>query len=425
MELLKKILSSSLWLLIGNSIGRLAMFLANIFAARMLSQEAFGQFAMIRNTITSIEGLVSSSLSSPIIKNISQTSHNKNEDLSRLLSTIFVLNFFIGIILVILLFLNTNFIINNFFLGNMSLVNGFYVGIFIFITTMFSTLLKSILIGFEKFKELSNLSIISSAISIPIIIFLIYFYGFYGALFGVGLYFMIDSFVKYNFYKKLNIGFTFNFKNILQQSKKLLLFSTPIFISILINSFTFWYARVLIVNETNGFKDIAVFDAAFQWLTVIMIITGATTSVALTMLSKVAKENKKDSQKIFILNLIVNFFIALFISVIFIVFSKQIMGLYGDNYLVGIITLKILCVVSIFFTLSSLVNKFIIVNSNIYIIPLSSIIASAFLFSSLYYLNSFPPSEKLSIAFLIFYCTNFIMYIIFHFLFKIFDKDNN
>ena len=43
MNLLKKILSSSLWLLIGNSIGRLAMFLANIFAARMLSQKASGQ----------------------------------------------------------------------------------------------------------------------------------------------------------------------------------------------------------------------------------------------------------------------------------------------------------------------------------------------------------------------------------------------
>lgn len=43
MSLVKKILSSSLWLLIGNSIGRLAMFLANIFAARMLSQKASGQ----------------------------------------------------------------------------------------------------------------------------------------------------------------------------------------------------------------------------------------------------------------------------------------------------------------------------------------------------------------------------------------------
>jgi O-antigen/teichoic acid export membrane protein len=274
------------------------------------------------------------------------------------------------------------------------------------------------LIGFEKFKELSNLSIISSAISIPIILILIYLYNFYGALFGVGLYFLIDFIVNYTYYKKLNNKFIFNSKEIVIESKKLLLFSTPLFISIVINSFTFWYARVLIVNETNGFKDIAVFDAAFQWLTVIMIITGATTSVALTMLSKVSAENKKDSRKIFILNLIINFFIAFSISIVFIIFSKQIMGLYGENYLVGILTLKILAVVSIFFTLSSLVNKFIIVNSNVYIIPISSLIASFSLFFSLNMIENYSPSEKLSISFFIFYFINFIMYIVFFNVFK-------
>jgi O-antigen/teichoic acid export membrane protein len=424
MELLKRILTSSFWLLIGNSIGRLAMFLANIFAARILSQEAFGQFSMIRTTITSIEGLISGSLGSTIIKNISYTVHNKNEDLPKLLTTIFILNIVIGIFLIVILFLNTNFIINKFFLGNMNLVNGFYIGLFILTTTITSTLLKSILVGFEKFKVLSNLSIISSIISIPIIFFLIFFYNFNGALFGVALYFLIDSIIKYIYYKKLNNFHVFNFESILNESKRLLLFSGPIFISIIITSFSFWYARVLIIKETNAFKDIAIFDAAFQWLTVIMIITGATTSVALTMLSKVAKDNKKDSTKILILNLIVNFFIALFISIFFVIFSKQIMGLYGENYLVGMTTLKILSLVSIFFTLSSLLNKFILVNSNIYIIPISSLIASISLFSSLYYLNDFLASEKLSIAFLIFYFTNFIIYTIYLYFLK-FKGNNN
>lgn len=411
MNLVKKILSSSLWLLVGNSVGRIAMFAANIFAARILSQEAFGQFAMIRNTITSIEGLVSSSLSSPIIKNISRINHEKNsEELSKLITTVFLLNFLIAIFLILILFLNTNFIINTFFLGNTELINAFYVGLFILVTTMSSTLLKSVLIGFEKFKELSNLSIISSVISVPIIIILIYFYNFYGALFSVASYFLIDSIIKYNYFKKFNIKLLYKTKVILTESKNLLLFSTPLFISILINSFTFWYARVIIINETNSFSNIAIFDAAFQWITIIMIITGATTSVALTMLSKSSTGNSNNSSKIFFINLIVNLMIALTISLIFILFSKEIMTLYGNEYLTGILTLKILCIVSIFFTLSSLLNKFIIVHSNIYIIPISSLIASAFLFISLYQIDSFSASEKLSISFLIFYTTNFILY---------------
>ena len=49
--MLKKILSSSFWLLIGSFIGRLSMFLTNIIAARLLSQEEFGQYPMVKNKL--------------------------------------------------------------------------------------------------------------------------------------------------------------------------------------------------------------------------------------------------------------------------------------------------------------------------------------------------------------------------------------
>jgi O-antigen/teichoic acid export membrane protein len=333
---------------------------------------------MIRNTISSIEGLVSGTLGSTVIKEVAQSSHEEKENLPYILSTIFILNIIIVFIISIFIFFRADFIVEKFLLNNTNLINALYIGIFILITTTFSTLMQNILIGLEEFKKLATLSIITSTLSIPTILLLIYFFKFYGALFGVVFYFGFDFIIKYFYYKKLNISSEFNIDKFKDKSKKILLFSTPLLITIIINSFTFWYARILIINETNSFSNIAIFDAAFQWLTVIMIITGATTSVALTMLSKVSVENEKDSRKIFILNLIVNFFIAFFISIIFISFSKQIMGLYGENYLVGILTLKILAVLSIFFTLSSLINKFIIVNSNVYIIPLSSIIASFF-----------------------------------------------
>lgn len=54
MNLLEKIFTSSLWLLIINTVGRCTMFFINIFVARMLSQEAFSQFSMIRNRIASV-----------------------------------------------------------------------------------------------------------------------------------------------------------------------------------------------------------------------------------------------------------------------------------------------------------------------------------------------------------------------------------
>jgi O-antigen/teichoic acid export membrane protein len=145
MSLVKKILSSSLWLLIGNSVGKFALFLISIFAARILSQEAFGQFTIIRNTISSIEGIRSGTLGSTVIKKIAETSHNEKEKLPYLLSTIFILNIIISIVLSLFLFIFSDLIIKNFFLDNTHLLNALYS---IYTNNIFINLFFQILWGF-------------------------------------------------------------------------------------------------------------------------------------------------------------------------------------------------------------------------------------------------------------------------------------
>lgn len=406
MSLVKKILSSSLWLLIGNSIGRLAMFLANIFAARMLSQEAFGQFAMIRNTITSIEGLISGTLGSTVIKQVAQSSHEEKENLPYILSTIFILNIIIAFIISIFIFFGADFIVEKFLLNNTNLVNALYIGIFILITTTFSTLMQNILIGLEEFRKLATLSIITSSISIPMIFILIYFFQFYGALFGVVFYFGFDFIMKYLYYKKLKYILIFRYIELKKYISNIFFFSIPLLFSIIINLFSFWYLRILVINESNGFKEIAIFDAAYQWLTVIMIITGATTNVALSMLSK------KNNSKIFYINLLINFLISLIFAIFFILFSKTIMLIYGENYADGYFILIILSITSIFFTLSAVYNKyFISINKSKYI--LISVFLSSLSMFIFYKYNFFNDTLfNLAYSFLIFYIINFLIYVI-------------
>ena len=406
MSLVKKILSSSLWLLIGNSIGKLAMFLANIFAARMLSQEAFGQFTMIRNTISSIEGLISGTLGSTVIKQVAQSSHEEKENLPYILSTIFILNIIIAFIISIFIFFGADFIVEKFLLNNTNLVNALYIGIFILITTTFSTLMQNILIGLEEFRKLATLSIITSSISIPMIFILIYFFQFYGALFGVVFYFGFDFVIKYLYYKKLKYILIFRYIEFKKYISYIFFFSTPLFFSIIINLFSFWYLRILVINESNGFKEIAIFDAAYQWLTVIMIITGATTNVALSMLSK------KNNSKIFYINLLINFLISLIFAIFFILFSKTIMLIYGENYADGYFILIILSITSIFFTLSAVYNKyFISINKSKYI--LISVFLSSLSMFIFYKYNFFNDTLfNLAYSFLIFYIINFLIYVI-------------
>lgn len=408
MELLKKILNSSLWLLIGNSVGRLAMFLASIFAARMLSQEAFGQFAMIRNTISSAEGLISGTLGSTSVKKIAQNQDN-DEKLKKIIITIFFINISFLIIIILLIFINTEFIVKSFFLGEETLIKGLYLGLFILLTSSFSNLFQNILMGFERFKAIANLSILSSVISIPVIFFSIYFFDLYGALFSVAFYFLLDFIFKFFYFFKFFKNFNFQFTNIKSESKIIFIFVLPILLTFLVNGLSFWYARVLIVESSGRFNEIAIFDAAFQWLTIIMIITTASTNVVLPRLSKV-KEKTQENTNLFLIGLCINIFISIFISFCFIFFAKDIMSIYGNEYIKGYPILEILCYVSIAFTISLFLNKYNISKNKSWILFIASLFGSLAMFSLIYFYMETLNIKILAWSFFVYYLITIIVY---------------
>jgi len=419
MSLIKKILNHSFWLLIANSIGRLAMFLTNILAARVLSQEVFGQFMMIRSTVSMIENIVSGSLGSPMIKRVAEVNHTHDKELTTIISSLFFINILIVSILVVFLYLFIPSIVEIFFMGTSSLINGFYIGIFLLIISIFSLMIQNILIGFEEYKKLAISSFFASIISIPVILFLLNNYAFYGALFGIIFYFTVDFLLKAIQFNKIfrTTYFPINFEFIIQESKQLLKFSTPLFISILLSSIAFWYARVLLINSTEDFKSLAIFDAAFQWLTIIMIITGATTSVALPKLSKLINtSNDLHVKKVFYINIIINFFIAFTIALVFSYFSKDIMSLYGTSYIDGSIVLQLLAVTSIFFTISSIFNKYMVAKGKTYNILFATFLSILIMFS--YLLNNLLDIFHLAISFCIFYLTLTFVYVVIYWKYK-------
>lgn len=411
MSLVRKIASHSFWLLVGNSIGRLAMFMTNIVAARMLPQEIFGQFTMIRNTISSVEGILSGALGSPMIKRVSETAHRDKEKLNLVVSALFFTNFTIAILLALAIFFLSPMIVEYFFIGQTSLIQGLNIGAILLVATTLSGLMQTVMTGLEEFKKLAFAGIGASIFSFPLIVVLIYYFGLHGAMYGVILYFISDFGWKYfQLRKNFTLSYKYSFALMWHESKKLLFFSTPLLLSVVVSSLSFWYARVITVQSTDGFSSIAVFDAAYQWLTIIMIITGATTSVALPMLSKAfGKNDKIEMSQVFWINLAVNLGISLIMASIFALFSKQIMGLYGENYISGYKILIILGGVSIFFTLSSLLNKYVIVKGNSWVVFLSACVGSVALFSVLITYSHYAQ-YALALSFLAFYIASSIIY---------------
>lgn len=415
MKLVKVILGHSFWMFLGNSFGRLAMFLTNIIAARILSQDVFGQFSMLRNTISTIESIVNGSFGPLMIKRVAEVESQGKERLHVVLISLFIANIVISIFLALILYLSTPFLVEHFFIGQIQLIQGMYISSVTLMTIILVNVVQNIMIGFEEYKRLAFASVIASFLSFPLIILLIFKYELYGALFGVTSYFLIDFILKYGQLRRINkIGMSsVSLKRIITEIKKLFFLSIPLLVAILISSFSFWYARVIVVDLTGGFNDIAIFDAAFQWLTIIMIITGATTNISLPMISKAISKNL-DVSKIFYINLTINLIISTVMALFFIVFSKSIMGIYGMEYIEGYVVLDTLSIVSVFASLNSILHKyFISLNKTQYVI-MATLSGSVGLFIYIKAYTDSASALSLSYAFLIFYLLSSLIYVVFY-----------
>lgn len=412
MSLVKKILNHSFWLLVGHSIGRLAMFLTTFVAARLLSQETFGQFTMIRSTISSIEGILSGALGSSIIKRVSEVSHTDKSRIDFILSTLFATNIIIAALLSISIYFLSPILVEHFFIGQTELVQGLALGSILLVVTTLSNTIQSMLTGFEEYKKLAFSAIGASFLSLPLIVVFIYFYGLYGAVWGVIVYFFSDFVWKYfQLRKKVSFSLTYSFTSMIVEAKKILHVSTPLFLSVTITSVSFWYARVMIINRTDSFIEIAIFDAAYQWLTIIMIITGATTSVALPIFSRHFANKESNTEGIFRIHLVVNFFIALIFALVFILFSREIMSLYGKSYSEGYEVLNLLAINAIFFTLAAVYNRFMIARGNTRSIAYAAFIGIICMFIVLK-MTFLHGAQNLALSMIAYYFTNTIYFII-------------
>lgn len=408
--MLKKILNHSLWLFVGSSVGRLTMFMTNIVAARMLPQEVFGQFTIIRNTISSIEGILSGALASPMIKRVSETAEDRDK-VNLVVSALLLTNISIAILLAVAVYFLSPLIVKSFFIDRNELIHGLTIGAFLLIATTLSNLMQTILIGLEEFKKLAFAGVAASLFSLPLIVILTINFDFYGVIWGIVIYFLSDFGWKYvQLRKKITLSFINGIRLMGSEGGALLKRSIPLFFSVVISTISFWYARIMVVQVTNSFTEIAIFDAAFQWLTIIMTITAATTNVVLPMLSKTSDEN--DIKKIFIINCIVNVLISVFIALIFIIFSKEIMSIYGPSYVQGYSTLIVLAIASIFFTLAVVFNRYMVARERNWMIFFTTISSGLVLLIYLNFSNDLNSCTMAKSVFL-YYLSSTIIYLVF------------
>ncbi|WP_276728076.1 oligosaccharide flippase family protein [Chryseobacterium carnipullorum] len=328
----KKIATSSFWILTGNIISKGTLLVATILMARFLSKEEYGQFGIIKSTILMFAMFAGMELGITATKYISQYKKTDKLKVQKIVGLSNLIAIIISIILSIAIYCFAKPIAEQISAPNLYVE--IRISAFILFFSSINGIQTGILNGMEMFKEASFINVFAGIISSILLIISSIYFGLKGVVFAFGsnfiILFVFNFYVlKRSFYKDFDIKILS--KDNFDEISVIWKFSLPaIFAGLMVGPVT-WLCNYLLVNQLNGYKEMANFDIANQWRNTILFIPVALSQIALPLLSS-SINDKEQYGMIFKKNLKLNLYIASVFVIFFIIITPVIVWFYGENY---------------------------------------------------------------------------------------------
>jgi len=354
-----RMVNGAFWSLSGAIISRGFTLISSIFIARLLGTKGFGEFGIIQSTIGMFGMFAGLSLGMTATKYIAQFRNVDKEKTSKIISlTVFIATIGSAIISVIL-FLMSHWLATN-TLASPKLTSILQIGsLYLFFLSIVG-LQNGILAGFEAFKTIAFRSLISGISTFPLMVGGVYFFGLKGAVWGLVGSSLINVILNYIVIDKIyNInGIKIIKKNIFSEKSLLYEFALPAFLAGIMVGPVSWACNTILINHPSGYSEMGVYNAANQWLAIILFIPGSLGSILLPLLTNLnQEENSIKYKQMLKYNLVVNIFIASTISLFVIIFSHLIISSYGTSFSTGQPVLVILALTAILISYNSVIGQ--------------------------------------------------------------------
>lgn len=364
-DLYQKLMSSDIghrmavgafWSFTGTALAKFLVLVAGIFCARILGKQGYGEFGMVRSTISLFVTIGFAGLGLTATKYISEYRKTAKE---RIGSIVYLTNgfaLFMGILITAIILLISPYLACD-ILDAPHLIDDLRVGALLLFVTVINGAQVGVLSGFENFKVIALNTLWGSIAECSFMLLGAWFYGVFGAILGYGVGFaVLYTFNRISINRLLDIeGISVSRRNFNKTDLSLLYkFSLPAALSSMMVVPTYWIVRSMLVRH-NGFEELAVYEAADHWKIIILFIPSAISQVVLPILSSSLGEGKNKFWKILKLNILLNAGVATVLALLVGCCSALIMGLYGNGY-EDTCTLIILAISTIFNSIATVVG---------------------------------------------------------------------
>src|ERR1019366_247730 len=201
------------------------------------------------------------------------------------------------------------------------------------------------LAGFEAFKTIARVNVLSGVVSFPLIVLGVWRGGLPGAVWGSVAALAINWALNNHALRRecANANVSYQFASCHRELGILHRFSLPAFLASIVVGPGIWVCNALLVHQPQGYAELGIYTAADKWRLLILFVPTSVFAMVLPVLSNLyGVGNSVGFQKVFRANLQLNASLALLAALLIASFAAPIMAIYGNSFRGGRLVLIVL-----------------------------------------------------------------------------------
>lgn len=332
-----------------------------ILLARLLGAESFGEWGILNTTLAIVSAITIFGLNSSVAKFTAALVANGSDDLGPILSSHLIIAFLVGIVTCVLVLLFAPLLANELFnvprlalpirlISVIALLQAI-VGVF-----------NGILMGYERFKVMAKVDGICSVVGACLVVILAIPFGLLGALFGLLASRLLMLTLGARF-----VGIILQEKNVklairydARIVRSVLGLAFPLLLSGLVALPAQWIALLALAQQAGGYAEVGGFYAANQWRTFVVFLPHQLMVAFIPVLSSVFQDSIQQANRVNRMMFWLVFAVAAIISLPLLMFSSQVMELYGEGFELFYLALIIMVIKGFFESISAVFKKSLI-----------------------------------------------------------------
>lgn len=327
----------ALWGFLTASSARIFALISSFFIARLLGRIGFGEWGIIQTTIGMFGVLSGLGIGITATKFVAQLKSQDPHRTGRIIGLSLLITISFGTVATIVFWVLAPWLAA-YTLNAANLADSLRIGALLLFFTALDESQKGILAGFEEFKLITRIVFWAGIISFPMTLGGVYWKGLNGGIWALAINAFLMWFLNLIGIRKVakNHGITISYKGCIKERSILWSFSLPALLGQSLVIPINWACFAILANQTDGYRELGLFNAANQWRAALLFIPYAAGRIILPVLSDLYTSSsiekfKKVFRKISIAFIALGGIGFIVISLL----SRLIMKGYGKEFLGG------------------------------------------------------------------------------------------